>query len=53
MCQLAVSLTVATEMELDATKDFGPDNVRPLSQWTENHWDSLQDSIRKIANNLL
>jgi hypothetical protein len=53
MCQLAVSITMAAEMELDATKDFGLDNVIPLSQWTERHWDDLKDNICKIANNLL
>jgi hypothetical protein len=40
-------------MEQDATKDFGMDNVRPLSQWKEKHWDNLNDSICMIANNML
>jgi hypothetical protein len=59
MCQLAVSMTVANELQQDANKDFGGHLsgtiliMRPLSQWTEKHWDKLKDSVCKIANNLL
>jgi hypothetical protein len=59
MCQLAVSMTVANELQQDANQDFGVDLsgtvliIRPLSQWTEKHWDELKGSICKIANNLL
>jgi hypothetical protein len=58
MCQLAVSMTVANELQQDANQDFGVDlsgiiMLRPLSQWTEEHWDKIKGNICKIANNLL